>query len=371
MKPGLIKSLSRYACVALAVVLSGLQPAAAQPRPLPPGTVQVQRVAIPDPGGFDRPMIAASILLPVGWRAEGGVVWDPRNLCSGGYAFRWQAVSPDGASKVALVPAEGWTTNSFGATGGRCPNWPFTNLRAYLEALVAKLDQRARVLDFRPREDLRRQFAALESSSPLPSGELRSWVEAGEVLVAYTENGREMRGTIASVAYFSYSRFDGSWGNAPLETLSGATFPGFAASAPAGMLDMQLTEAIRASAKLDPEWSRRINAHRAAMNRDNLETARKIGQIRANTNAEIRDIQNKSWERRMKSQDRMHREYSETLREVETYRDPDAAGGTIELSNHYANAWRLQDGTYLLSNDPSLNPYAATGQDARRLEAMR
>ncbi len=357
--------------LALASVYLFLGPVAAQPLQLPPGTVQVQRVQIIDPSGFDRPMTAASILLPVGWRAEGGVQWNPRDLCSGGYSFNWHASSPDGGSKVAIVPSEGWTTNNFGATGGRCPNRPFTNLRAYLDELVTRIEPQARVLDFRPREDLRRRFVALESNTPLPSGELRSWVEAGEVLVAFTENGREMRGTISSIAHFSYNRFDGSWGNAPMESISASTLPGFAASAPVGMLDMQLTEAIRASAKPDPDWNRRIAAHRAVLNRNNVESARKLSEITSNTSDEVRDILNQSWQRRTESQDRMNREFSETIREVETFRDPAAPGGTVELSNHFANAWRLQDGTYLLSNDALLNPYAATGQNAYRLEAMK
>lgn len=367
--PGRVIAFLVAASMAVAVSMS---PAAlAQSVNLPPGAAHVQRVDIIDPNGFGRPMPAASILLPVGWRAQGGVVWNTQDLCNSGFSVNWQAQSPDGASRVAITPAAGWTTNNFGATGGQCPNRPYTTVRAYLESLVPQLGPNARALDFRPREDLRRQFAALESHTPMPTGELRSWVEAGELLVAFEENGRAMRGTIASIAHFSYNRFNGALGNAPMESLSGATFPGFAASAPAGRLDMRLTEAIRASVKPSPEWSQRINEHRAVLNRNALAGARKRSEITTRTSEEIRQIQQKGWERRMETQDRMHRKFTESIREVQTFRDPDAAGGSIELSNHYANAWRLNDGTYVLSDDSSLNPYAVTGQDGRRLEVMR
>ena len=69
--------------------------------------------------------------------------------------------------------------------------------------------------------------------------------------------------------------------------------------------------------------------------------------------------------------DRSHREFIETIRGTETYRDPGSSTGSVELSNQYRNAWRLNDGTYVLTDDPSFNLYGATGQDGRRLEAAR
>ena len=57
-------------------------------------------------------------------------------------------------------------------------------------------------------------------------------------------------------------------------------------------------------------------------------------------------------------------EFSETIRGTETYNDDNAAGGQVELSNLYDNAWRLNDGTYVLSDDANFEPYRDLGSKA-------
>ena len=78
-------------------------------------------------------------------------------------------------------------------------------------------------------------------------------------------------------------------------------------------------------------------------------------------------MQMDSWRKQQESSDRGSREFNEYIRGVETYNDP-INGGSVQLDNTYDNAWQLNDGTYVLTDDPSFNPYAATGQDGQRLE---
>ena len=40
---------------------------------LPQGVFEMTRVQIMDPAGFDKPLLAATALVPAGWRPEGGV----------------------------------------------------------------------------------------------------------------------------------------------------------------------------------------------------------------------------------------------------------------------------------------------------------
>lgn len=42
--------------------------------------------------------------------------------------------------------------------------------------------------------------------------------------------------------------------------------------------------------------------------------------------------------------------------------------GQNQLSNQYDSAYRPNDGTYVLTDDPSFNLYAVFGQDATKLE---
>ena len=56
------------------------------------------------------------------------------------------------------------------------------------------------------------------------------------------------------------------------------------------------------------------------------------------------------------------------IRGNETYNDANAAGGQVELSNLYDHAWRLNDGSYVLSNDASFEPWRDLGLEGKRLE---
>jgi len=51
-----------------------------------------------------------------------------------------------------------------------------------------------------------------------------------------------------------------------------------------------------------------------------------------------------------------------------TYNDPNAPGGQVELSNLYNHAWRLNDGSYVLSDDAAFEPFRDIGVDGKRLE---
>jgi hypothetical protein len=107
--------------------------------------------------------------------------------------------------------------------------------------------------------------------------------------------------------------------------------------------------------------------HNAKMNRINLEGARKRSQIISEHADEMREMQRDSWERQNASRDRQQREAIEAIRGTETYQDP-VLGDTVELDDSYGQAWRLDDGTYVLTDDASFDPYAATGQSGQRLE---
>lgn len=336
---------------------------------LPPGAVRLKTTEIIDSQGFEKPMVAATVLIPFDWRAQGGVVWNAQASCSDGYNFHWRADAPDGSMAAAIIPSLTWTSNNFGAPApAGCLALQIASVQQYLEHIVRQSRPEATILDFRVREDLQQKFASLNSHTPMPMGELRTWVEAGEILIGYSEQDREFRETAAAVVIFNFSRTQGLQPGQAMDTFSGSALPGYAFRAPSGELDFKMAETIRMSIRVDPEWQQRINAHNAAIARTNIEGARKRSEIIAKTNEEIRAINQKGWEERSRSSDRQHREFIEGIREVETYADPMNSVGQVELSYHYESAYRLNDGSYVLTNDPSFDPYAATGQDGVKLE---
>lgn len=345
----------RSACLVSLVALAAVGAAHAQ-TPLPAGTIRVQRMDIIDQNGFERPMVASTVFVPSGWVAQGGVVWNLQNPCGMGYNVDFQAMSPDGRIGVHFFPMEQWQWNTTGmpATPG-CPTVQITSVQQYLGNLVQRMRPGARMLDFRPRPDIAQELQALNSVTPMPLGEMRAWVEAGEALIAYDQNGVDMRETVMVAAVFNLMRMVGMAGMPPMDYLSGATLPGFAMRAPNGQLDFQIAEMIRRSVKENPQWMARISQHNANIASINVQGARDRSQIIAQTGEEIRRMQADSWRLSSESFDRNSRETSEMIRGVETFNDP-YHGGTVELDNTFNYHWQLQNGDYVLTNDANFNP---------------
>lgn len=347
-------------------------------RPAPAGTLRVQKVEIMDRQGFEKPLVAATILVPVGWKGEGGVEWTPLDPCGDGHRFNWKATAPDGIGAIQLVPAEKWSAGSFPMPENKCLMAPVAAARAYLEWYAQRNRPGARVLDYRPRPDLAAPFASLANTTPMQGGEMRSWVEGGELLIGYTVRGKPVREAISTVGFFIQTRMAGMGGGPGFELLQGQTFTGFAMRAPEGALDFKMADALRQSMRAGPEWNARMvqssnERHRIAMesNRQIAETNRRAAaersEIIARTGREISEMQMEGYRASSESQDRAQRERIETIRGVETYNDP-RSGGTVQLPNQYEHAWQLRDGTFLLTDDVNFDPSRDLGVQGQRLK---
>jgi hypothetical protein len=338
---------------------------------LPPGAVRLQKMEIVDSGGFEQPMVAATALVPVGWQARGGVIWGAQPSCGPGYHIDWTATAPDGVAAVAFFPSEQWQTNNMGASfQAGCPQASLSSVEQYLQSYVQRNRPAARILDFRPRPDVAEEFKELNQTTPMPNGEIKMWVESGEMLIGYDAQGREMRELIGATAHFTHNRMASGYPGQVLESFVGNTFTGFAMRAAQGQLDFQLAEAIRKSGQPTPQWQSRIVAHHSKLGAIAQKGAADRSAIIAQHGRDMNDIIMGGWEERNAIQDRSHREVIETIRGVETYDDP-VNGGTVQLDHTYENAWQLDDGSYILTNDAYFEPYKELGVDGRRLEATR
>ncbi|MFC2953105.1 hypothetical protein ACFOOP_14290 [Marinicaulis aureus] len=342
---------------------------------LPPGAHRVKRVEIIDRSGFEKPLTAYTMMVPVDWNGQGGVVWGQNMGCGGGGStVNYSASSPDGRSGVQLMPSFSWSWNNFsgpGQTGG-CPFLQIGGIKQYIEYLVSQTRPGARIIDFRPREDIAEPFKQFNANNPMPGMDMRSWVEAGEALIAYNGNGGEIRETIAAVALINYSRMQDTsgMGMGDMEILAGSAMPAYAMRAPNGQLDFNFTELVRKSIREAPEWSQRMARHNAKIAQTNLKGAQDRSRIIARTGSDILDMQMESWRNQNASSDRIQRESTEAILGVETYNDP-YNGGTVQLDNTYDNAWQLNDGSFVLTDDAMFEPYRDLGMDGQRLEAAQ
>ena len=335
------------------------------------GVVRFDRAVIVDPVGFEAPMAALTMFVPHGWQTEGGVLWGREYLCTNGYNFNWTATSPDGSSRMSILPQQKWESNNYGAAASTpgCVSAPYTTTQAYLAAVVQLWHPGAQLPDYRRRPDLETQFASYNSATPTAMGEMRTWVESGELLFTFNDHGRAMRGSVAASVVFSLMRTNTGTGMGVMDALSATAFPAFGVTAPADQLDLKFFEALRRTIKTNPQWEQRLAHHNMAIARVALEENAKRAAMMAKSNDEIARIREQAWDSYQESADRRAREFGELIKGVETYSDTQAPGGTVELSHNYDNAWRLNDGSYVLSNDASFEPWRDLGVEGHRLEA--
>lgn len=331
-----------------------------------------------DATGFAQPMAASSIFVPFGWQTDGGVLWAREYMCTNGYNFEWSAYAPDRSMSVRIIPQAAWEMNSMGAPPTRpgCQIQQIQSVRQYLEIQVGAAFPGARILDYRDRPDLVREIGFQPSRTPMPAGEIRKWAEGGEMLFAFNQGGRDMRGAMAAVVQFDhnisdYSQVAGGLPGSRTEFLSAFALPGWTATAPNGQFNFAFFEALRKSIRTNPEWSKAITGHNTRIAQVALDDSRRRAAMINETNDYISQLRQETWNAQQESADRRFREFGEALRGVETYKDEWGPGGERELSGYYNHAWRLRDGTYVLTDDANFDPWRDLKLEGQKLEAVR
>jgi hypothetical protein len=362
--------------------------------PLPAGVVRLQRGQIMDPNGFDRPMVAETALMPVGWRAQGGYVWGSLGPCAtSDYNLNWTLMAPDGISAVAFVPKPKWQIVQSNlpfdrGKPGPCESGRWTSAKEYLEFLAQQASPQARILDYMPRQDLIKQQEDFLRTMPALSSDLvqvRQRADAGQLLLASTLNGREVREVIRVELLFQETHLANVMnpGQTGMVILDVIPLSVVFARAPAGELNVGLPDVIAKSLRRTAEWSNRVFQHNMKKQQDAFEAAIRAGEISYERLQQMkRDHQQQmaGMQETKQARDRLYdqsnlvsdknqREFVEAIRGVETYHEP-VDGGVVQLDNTYDHAWRVRDGTYLLTDDPNFRPglVGLEGQELRRVQ---
>jgi hypothetical protein len=123
------------------------------------------------------------------------------------------------------------------------------------------------------------------------------------------------------------------------------------------------------SARVNPAWQQAVQQVFANVGRVQQQEEAKRAAIWRQANAEISASQQRSWEARQESQDRISTAWGQAIRGVDEWKD--AGGNNIELSAGYNEAWSRPDGSYILSNDPLFDPSVVLQEDWKRMEKAR
>ncbi len=372
--------------LAAALALPAL-PSFAATEALPAGALRVQRAEIIDRRGFEKPLVAATMMVPAGWRQQGTVEWkvSQQKRCGSPHGLRLAAAAPDGSAAIELVPGDAWASNNFGAPVNDCLSAQVRDARQYLEAWVQQHRPGARWLDYRARPDKLQGVAGRQENFNGGGTSLR--YDSGQALIAYNTNGREMRETLVANIAVIETQFQGLQGR-KMQTMQGQSFGVLAWRASAGTLDFRQFDAVWATLRPGDEWQARMSKSQAEMAADDERTRRELNRINGEMQREnamhaaqrhairmgtIRDvaaIRNSTYQSTQATNDRMHTDSSRTLREVNGYREP-RGGSVVELSSHYQHAWQLRDGSYVLTDSPNFDPSRDLGIAGEQLARTR
>lgn len=220
-----------------------------------------------DTGGT--PQLAYTVEVPDGWRGAGGVQWNDSAPCHADQVrVSWSARSPDGTHVFQILPRAAWQLEGSQNPADPCPVAGYRSARELLEAAAAQARPHARVLDYRDWPEklaqMRRQLVE-QAGDAAPGSERR--VDAGHLLLAYAENGTEMREVLSAAVDFASRN-----GYTVAATRQFTSY-----RAPDGQLDFVLNDRIAGSLELDPQWSAASDA-RKLRNVQRLLGARRAGQ---------------------------------------------------------------------------------------------
>jgi hypothetical protein len=344
-----------------------------------------------DEHGFERPMVAKSMLVPSDWQSEGGVIWNlkPYDRCNT-TQITLRANGPDGRG-IEVFPFYNWVWDDYPAPllqasalqaqfGTRpCDVQPPMPAADYIRRRLGQIRPGAQLVGIEPapkiQEILERQ--ARESEQSAARYGLRQSVhpDAARARLKYDLDGVPMEEWIYA---YTVTTVRPGVGMHPqtLQMIQKNSYSclGYmtAQRTPAGQLDAsdRFFELLWSTSRLNPDWTARLAQHALAMQQIELKGIRDRSRIISQSANEIADMQMQGWQNRQRSEDRVSDSITESVRGVETYRNP-ATGETIDLSSEYGRAWVNNRGEYLVSDSPDFNPSVTLKEEWKPLERVR
>jgi hypothetical protein len=220
----------------------------------------------------------------------------------------------------------------------------------------------AQVIDYRLRPDL---AEPIEQPAKTPGMDGEIVREIGEILIGYHYQGQDYREVIRTTVTVQITTMNVA--GMASRFLAGFADPALAMRAPDGQLDFRLFDFVVKSIKLDPQWLQRVTQVNAAIGQAEAKGVRDRFAITTEANDYVSDLIVSGYEGRQRVLDSSNANWSRMTRGVEI---PNR-GEQVELPNTYSNAWRLNDGSYVIAEDPSFDPNVTLGVDAYRLTPAR
>lgn len=360
--------------------------------------IVLERKRFFDDKGYIQPVEAFSILVPRGWRSEGGVQWkSPFNCAGETYAPFLNISSPDNAIQYKSLPLQSWGTASdpairqnmeMLAQRGGCAVAPPMSAEQYLRQVLAPREfGNPNIVSIEPNREVIEQLLAKSEKHRATAQSMGmnlnfqadavlarlQWPDGSEGL-AFT--------TILNGINSMQNPYTGGMQQLATSVATERSFVKFPAAR--RKEGEQFISTLRTSYRTNPEWDQAIDGFSQRMRQwRNQNHQQVMAQLEANKqqmtaahNQRMADIQRqgaantaafnqrmsnmdqnmRSWESQQASSDRIHTAFVQSIRGVETWQGPN---GKVELTTGYENAWTRGDGTFILSNKPGFDPASA------------
>ena len=334
------------------------------------GALRLVPLAIDDPGIGTR---AFTMLVPLGWKHAGGVLWQHQysNLASAQMTVRDPASAAalelfpiipacwDESGRAMLPPGQ----NYMGNVVARPPASAADYVRGYFVQLHRG---KVRGVEIGTTKNLPDVAAAVAKN--VQEQGVEKQVDSACVRLEYEEGGKRIAEDVYITLVLSRSVLVPGMVMWSLEHQYS-----FRAEKERIESLQPLLQAMVASMRIELAWYAGYVQVFQLWQQGQMQAIRDAGelsrQISRNNDAMIASLRS-SFAERQRAQDRVSREFSESIRGVETYEHP-FEQRPVELPSGYTDAWVNVRGEYLLSNTAGFDPNVGDTVEWRRMEAQR
>jgi len=325
-------------------------------------------------------MEAFHLLIPKGWRAEGSIAWASNPALPAQSRFRFY--NPGGSEEFNLFPTRVyfWTNNqTFLRTNppgslrfGTLVAQPIDLHAAFTKVIIPGAKRQMNGLAIISEKEVP-ELAKLAKGGPTAG--VQSSAKGGKMRIQYSESGKQMEEEI----YATVSQF--------VTNMPGSGFArgyfinywyidyNFSFRDEKGKLDSRSKtfQTMIYSMKVNPRWFAKVVNVKELLAQNAIKGIKAVGRIGetiAQAGSNMREEQQRDWERRQQTQDKIAQNFSDYVRGVDRYNDP-RAGKEVELPSGYGHAWANNLGEYVVTDSPSYNPNIESNLHWEQLELAK
>jgi hypothetical protein len=351
----------------------------------------MKKVEVMDQQGFERPLPTISLLIPVDWQMQGATTWNIKDSCNT-IQTHLTANGPDGRG-FENFPEYNWVwaddptfyQQNFAQKARMgthaCDVMAPMSAQDYLRRNLSKIRPNAQLAGFQPAPKLMESLTEEAHQAEQMAQQIKMVrqvkADATKARVKYMLNGTPVEEWIYAGILISGVRSP-SLDMRTMQQVQRWTYNCVARTAaqhaPEGQLDasVKLFELIGTTYRLNPEWQSKVSGQALAMQKIELKGIRDRSAIVAKSAEDTRNAQREIYENQSRAEEHTSTQFSQYVRGVETYRDPDT-GSTVDLDNRYGHAWINNQGEYLLSDQAGFDPNAVSGntQTWKQLQVVK